>query len=113
MPLAASPRLVRNPTSARKALGRLAALALGATTILVLAFAASAVPSGSRPPPDKDGDGISNGSDNCVKVANPDQADQDADAKGDACDTDIDGDGVSNKQDNCLVVTNPAQADAD
>ena len=36
---------------------------------------------------DLDGDGIPNGSDNCPAVANPSQADADADGKGDACDS--------------------------
>jgi hypothetical protein len=35
---------------------------------------------------DSDGDGSLNGSDNCVIVYNPDQADADSDALGDACD---------------------------
>ena len=36
---------------------------------------------------DLDGDAIPNGSDNCPEVANPSQADADADGKGDACDS--------------------------
>ena len=36
------------------------------------------------------------GPDNCPGVAGDDQADQDGDGLGDACDSDIDGDGVSN-----------------
>lgn len=43
----------------------------------------------SGPPPceavDTDGDGVPDSSDNCVLVANPDQADSDGDAIGDAC----------------------------
>ena len=35
---------------------------------------------------DIDGDGIPNTSDNCILVANPDQADDDADAIGTLCD---------------------------
>ena len=35
---------------------------------------------------DVDGDGVSNDSDNCVSVANADQADRDGDGLGDACD---------------------------
>ncbi|HSP56512.1 MAG TPA: CARDB domain-containing protein, partial [Dehalococcoidia bacterium] len=36
---------------------------------------------------DVDGDGVQDGSDNCVGVANPDQSDADGDGFGDACDT--------------------------
>jgi hypothetical protein len=39
------------------------------------------------PPPDADGDGVADASDNCPTVANADQADQDADGLGNACDT--------------------------
>ncbi len=45
---------------------------------------------------DRDGDGVADGSDSCVKHPNPDQADLDQDGKGDACDPDVDGDGHSN-----------------
>ncbi len=37
--------------------------------------------------PDADGDGISDGADNCPKAASVDQSDADLDAVGDACDT--------------------------
>src|SRR5262245_22705532 len=53
---------------------------------------------------DQDGDGVLDGMDNCVAVANADQRDHDADGRGDACDhcphlasvtdPDTDGDGV-------------------
>jgi hypothetical protein len=48
---------------------------------------------------DTDGDGVEDGTDNCVDVANGDQADLDGDGIGDACDGDVDGDGVPNADD--------------
>jgi len=48
---------------------------------------------------DSDGDGTGNNGDNCPKTPNPDQADLDADGKGDVCDEDIDGDGANNADD--------------
>jgi len=72
---------------------------------------------------DDDGDGFSNGCDNCPAIANPDQADADGDGVGDACDNcpqtpntdqlDLDGDGLGNACDNCPVNFNPEQADED
>ncbi len=49
--------------------------------------------------PDIDADGIANSLDNCLAVANPDQADNDNDGAGDVCDTDDDNDGVSDDVD--------------
>jgi uncharacterized repeat protein (TIGR01451 family) len=43
---------------------------------------------------DRDGDGVADVVDNCPAVANPDQADQDHDTLGNACDPDKDGDGL-------------------
>jgi hypothetical protein len=45
--------------------------------------------------------------DNCPTVFNPDQANQDNDDHGDACDADADGDGVADAVDVCLGVRNP------
>ena len=45
---------------------------------------------------DQDGDGILDANDNCILVPNPNQANLDGDAQGDACDVDIDGDNVMN-----------------
>ncbi|MEQ9081711.1 MAG: trypsin-like serine protease [Sandaracinaceae bacterium] len=86
------------------------------------------------PPSDRDGDGVSDGSDNCPEHPNPLQENSDTDALGDACDNcDLvdnpdqadaecapgfsgmfcDGDGVGDACDNCPGVYNPSQADCD
>jgi len=46
--------------------------------------------------PDADNDGVTDENDNCITVANTNQADLDGDGIGDVCDTDADGDGYSN-----------------
>ena len=62
---------------------------------------------------DTDGDGVVDSVDNCVDIANADQADMDEDGLGDICDNDIDGDGVLNIDDNCPETPNADQADGD
>ena len=52
-------------------------------------------------PPDADGDGVPDASDNCPSTANADQADTDGDGQGDACDADDDNDGVADGSDQC------------
>ncbi len=64
-------------------------------------------------PSDRDNDGVPDGNDNCIDVANPTQVDTDNDKVGDACDTDNDNDDVFNEDDNCPSDYNPSQADAD
>jgi len=64
-------------------------------------------------PVDQDGDGINDGSDNCINTPNADQDDMDGDNIGDACDDDKDGDGVQNATDNCPEVPNEGQEDMD
>jgi hypothetical protein len=60
-------------------------------------------------PPDGDGDGVPDSSDNCPAVANGDQTDTDGDGAGDACDSDDDNDGVPDSGDACQTVPGDAQ----
>ncbi|HEX8123879.1 MAG TPA: thrombospondin type 3 repeat-containing protein [Solirubrobacteraceae bacterium] len=62
--------------------------------------------------PDADLDGVANGPDNCRFVANPDQANLDVDAQGDACDDDVDGDGLTNATE-AARGTDPRNTDTD
>ena len=50
---------------------------------------------------DHDSDGLTDGSDNCPRVANPEQTDTDGDLYGDACDDDDDGDAIGDDWDDC------------
>ncbi|MFN8131878.1 MAG: thrombospondin type 3 repeat-containing protein [Solirubrobacteraceae bacterium] len=62
---------------------------------------------------DSDSDGRADDTeDNCPSVANPDQANADGDALGDACDADDDNDGLSDA-DEAAHGTNPLVADTD
>ena len=62
---------------------------------------------------DTDLDATIDGCDNCKFSPNPDQADNDGDLAGDACDPDDDNDDVADVDDNCPLVPNPGQADGD
>ena len=49
--------------------------------------------------PDADGDGVTNGQDNCLEVANPTQCDHDGDLYGNHCDADFNQNGIVNFDD--------------
>lgn len=54
-----------------------------------------------QPPPDEDGDGVTDGSDNCPNASNGNQANNDSDGQGDACDPDDDNDQKPDANDAC------------
>jgi hypothetical protein len=69
---------------------------------------------------DADNDGVVDFLDNCVGIANANQADSDGDGEGNACDAcpqdrynDIDHDGLCENNDNCDDVANSDQTDTD
>jgi Big-like domain-containing protein/thrombospondin type 3 repeat protein len=64
-------------------------------------------------PVDADNDGVPNGDDNCPLTPNSDQANNDGDALGDACDPDDDNDGILDGADNCPFTANTDQANND
>ena len=61
---------------------------------------------------DADGDGLNHDDDNCPLVANADQADNDGDGAGDACDTDDDNDGLADTLE-ASIGTDPFLVDTD
>ena len=62
---------------------------------------------------DTDGDGVSDASDNCPNMNNPNQNDADQDGVGDACEADTDVDGLIDDEDNCPSAPNADQLDSD
>ncbi|MDC6352221.1 gliding motility-associated C-terminal domain-containing protein [Zeaxanthinibacter sp. PT1] len=62
---------------------------------------------------DTDGDGVSDLTDNCKSIPNPDQSDADEDGQGDVCDEDDDNDGIEDHTDNCPLFSNTDQTDTD
>ena len=62
---------------------------------------------------DADGDTVRDNVDNCPSIANTDQANNDGDAQGDACDPDDDNDTVNDTSDNCQFVANADQKNTD
>ncbi|MDQ3865854.1 MAG: PKD domain-containing protein [Actinomycetota bacterium] len=63
--------------------------------------------------PDTDGDGKNDDVDNCPNAPNSDQANNDGDSLGDACDPDDDNDTVADGSDNCQFDSNANQANND
>jgi hypothetical protein len=63
--------------------------------------------------PNADSDTVPDATDNCPADANQDQANNDGDAQGDACDTNDDTDTVLDADDNCDFVANQDQANND
>lgn len=62
---------------------------------------------------DADGDGVCETFDNCPTIANTNQADNDLDQIGDACDNDDDNDNIQDSDDNCPLISNSDQSDID
>ncbi len=62
---------------------------------------------------DQDSDGVPDSNDNCPSISNANQANNDGDAEGDACDNDDDNDGINDVDDNCHFTANPSQEDED
>ena len=89
---------------------------VGSGTINNQTRAFLATPDTPTPPPDIDGDGVTDDKDNCPEVANTDQADTDGDGVGDACEeeaSDTTATALTDEKDNCPEAANAHQADGD
>ncbi len=80
---------------------------------IMAAFLLMTVPVFAQEIADKDNDGIADGIDNCIDIANAQQIDADQDGTGDLCDIDDDNDRIADGEDNCPTTANPKQADTD
>jgi hypothetical protein len=63
----------------------------------------------NRDQADIDGDGVGDACDNCAGASNLSQIDTDGDGLGDLCDGDLDGDNIANALDNCVSIPNADQ----
>jgi len=111
---------VRPPKS-----GRMLAIVAGVLVLIVILAVAglalvrqgAPIAPGGGGAEDRDGDGVSDATDNCPNNSNPSQTDSDGDGHGDACDStpylDSDGDGIPNTADNCPSTWNANQLDSD
>ena len=70
---------------------------------LLLAGAGAVYPSIAATPPDADGDGVPDYSDNCINLANASQLDADGDGFGNLCDADLDNNGSTNSADHVIL----------
>lgn len=116
------------PASALRAVTVENPLAVGNYTAEVIAFDATVgepfsatgtrafsvvEPPPDQPPPDSDGDGVADTTDNCPNTPNSGQENFDGDAAGDHCD-DSDGDGLTDRQElTSNPATDPNDADTD
>ena len=87
-------------------------LNLTSTTLATVGVNSTRLPNPKYVPADTDADGVIDSVDNCISVANPDQADLNKNNQGDACE-DSDLDGMINANDNCPEIPNPNQQDED